>query len=129
MIGYVILGTGDLGRAAAFYDALLGAMGAKRLIDNGGMVAWGQSWEQPMVAVAVPEDGAPATPGHGALLALVQTARGEVDKLHAKAVALGAVDDSAPAFRGEEGEQGFYAGYCRDPDGNRLCLFFVGARA
>ena len=30
MIGYVTLGTNDLPRAAAFYDALLGEMGADR---------------------------------------------------------------------------------------------------
>ena len=31
MIGYVTLGTNDLPRAAAFYDALLAELGAKRL--------------------------------------------------------------------------------------------------
>ncbi|CAN5336636.1 VOC family protein [soil metagenome] len=128
MIGYVILGTSDLGRAAPFYDGLLGAEGAKRLIEAEGMIAWGKNWDKPMVAVAVPEDGAPATPGHGNLLALVQTSRARVDKLYAKAMALGAADDGAPAVRGAEGDQGFYAGYVRDLDGNRLCLFFLGAR-
>ena len=32
MIGYVTLGTNDLTRAAAFYDALLSEIGAKRSI-------------------------------------------------------------------------------------------------
>ena len=126
MIGYVIVGTNDLSRAAPFYDALLAGKGAKRLIEMPGMIAWGDNWDKPMVAVAVPEDGAPASPGHGHLVALVQTSRARVDKLHAKAIALGAVDDGAPAMRGAEKEQGFYAGYVRDLDGNRLCLFFLG---
>ena len=30
MIGYVTVGTNDLARAAGFYDALLGEIGAKR---------------------------------------------------------------------------------------------------
>jgi catechol 2,3-dioxygenase-like lactoylglutathione lyase family enzyme len=34
MIGYVTLGTNDLPRAAAFYDALLGEIGAKRMMEN-----------------------------------------------------------------------------------------------
>ena len=34
MIGYVCLGTNDLPRAAAFYDALLGEIGAKRLWES-----------------------------------------------------------------------------------------------
>ena len=33
MIGYVTLGTNDLPRAAAFYDELLGCLGATRLMD------------------------------------------------------------------------------------------------
>ena len=35
MIGYVTLGTNDLPRAAAFYDALLSEIGAKRLLPVG----------------------------------------------------------------------------------------------
>jgi catechol 2,3-dioxygenase-like lactoylglutathione lyase family enzyme len=34
MIGYVTLGTNDLKRAAAFYDALLGEIGAKRMMEE-----------------------------------------------------------------------------------------------
>ena len=33
MIGYVTLGTNDLPRALAFYDKLLGLLGAKRLME------------------------------------------------------------------------------------------------
>jgi catechol 2,3-dioxygenase-like lactoylglutathione lyase family enzyme len=40
MIGYVTLGTNDLKRAAAFYDALLGEIGAKRMMENDDFVAW-----------------------------------------------------------------------------------------
>ena len=41
VIGYVTLGTNDLPCAAAFYDALLAEMGAKRLWDFGNAIAWG----------------------------------------------------------------------------------------
>src|SRR4051812_37070307 len=43
MIGYVTLGTNDLPRAAAFYDALMAEIGAKRLYDFGRGIAWGVS--------------------------------------------------------------------------------------
>ena len=33
-MGYVMIGTNDLARAAAFYDDLLGSLGARRLIEN-----------------------------------------------------------------------------------------------
>jgi predicted lactoylglutathione lyase len=128
MIGYVTVGTNDIARAAAFYDSLFSEAGEKRLIDTSAMIAWGKTWEQPMFAIAVPEDGAPATPGHGTMVALLQTSRGKVDALHTRALSLGAVEESAPTLRGAQGDQGFYAGYCRDLDGNRLCLFFLGER-
>ncbi|MET0365694.1 MAG: VOC family protein [Sphingobium sp.] len=129
MIGYVTVGTNDLGRAAQFYDGLLGAMGEERLIDTRDFIAWGKSWEEPMFAVSLPGEGNPASPGHGGLVAMVQASRAQVDKHYAKALSLGAEADGAPSLRGEEGDQGFYAGYFRDPDGNRLCLFFVGPSA
>ena len=34
MIGYVTLGTNNLARAAAFYDALLAEIGAKRMMED-----------------------------------------------------------------------------------------------
>lgn len=43
-----------------------------------------------------------------------------VNKLHAKALELGAIDEGAPGPRGEDG---FYAGYFRDLDGNKLNAF------
>ncbi len=128
MIGYVRVGTNDLARAAAFYDALLGDMGAKRLIDTAGMIAWGRDWEQSLLAVGTASGDAPATPGHGALVALVQTSRKHVDRLHARAITLGARDGGAPALLGTEGDQGYYAGYLHDPDGNALCLYSLGPK-
>jgi len=40
MIGYVTLGTNDLDRAARFYDALLGEIGAGRFMQDDRFVAW-----------------------------------------------------------------------------------------
>ena len=40
MIGYVTLGTNDLEKAAAFYDALLGELGAKRMMETDSFIAW-----------------------------------------------------------------------------------------
>ncbi len=48
MIGYVTLGTNDIKRAAAFYDALLGEIGAKRSMDFDGFIMWGTKTGSPM---------------------------------------------------------------------------------
>ncbi len=46
-----------------------------------------------------------------------------MDRLHALALAHGGTDEGAP---GPRGDGGFYAGYFRDPDGNKLNAFTMG---
>ncbi len=120
MIGYVTLGTNDLDRAASFYDALLDVIGATRMMDEDGFVAWATTPEAPSIAATKPFDGQNATAGNGTMVALAVDTAEMVDRLHAKALELGAVDEGAP---GPRGEGGFYAGYFRDLDGNKLNAF------
>ncbi|WP_437622958.1 VOC family protein [Sorangium sp. So ce1151] len=123
MIGYVTLGTSDMERAARFYDALLGEIGATRLMTLEKMILWAVSPNRPALAVVLPFDGQPATVGNGVMVALVVDSPAQVDALHKKALELGGKDEGAPGPRG----QGFYGGYFRDLDGNKL-NFFTMAR-
>ena len=122
MIGYVTLGTNDLQRAAKFYDALLGELGAKRAMEMESFIAWATAPNTPMVSVIKPYDKKPATVGNGVMVALMVDSKAKVDALHKKALALGGKDEGAPGPRGD----GFYAGYFRDLDGNKLNAFFIG---
>jgi len=122
MIGYATLGTNDLPRAARFYDALLAEFGAKRAMEMERFIAWAAAPGAPMVAVAKPFDGKPATVGNGMMNALAARSKAQVDAIHHKALQLGGKDEGAPGPRGD----GFYAGYFRDLDGNKLNAFFVG---
>ena len=119
MIGYVTLGTNDLDRAAAFYDALFDTIGAGRLLDMETFVAWGTSMQSPSVSVIKPHDGNPATVGNGVMVAIAMDSPEKVNAFHAKALELGAADEGAPGQRWEN----FYAGYFRDLDGNKLNAF------
>ena len=123
MIGYVTLGTNDLPRAAAFYDALLAEIGAGRAMEMERFVMWGTAPEQPALAVILPYDGKAATVGNGGMTALLVDSTEKVDRLHAKALALGGTDEG-PA--GPRGDSGFYAGYFRDLDGNKLAVYCYG---
>ena len=122
MIGYVTLGTNDLPRAGAFYDALLADFGVKRLWDYEGGIGWGVSPDQPSLALMKPFDGNAATVGNGVMVGLTAKSSAQVDALYAKAIALGAKDEGPAGPRGKS----FYAGYFRDPDGNKLCFFCAG---
>ncbi|HSC98593.1 MAG TPA: VOC family protein [Casimicrobiaceae bacterium] len=122
MIGYVTLGTNDLPRAAAFYDALLAEIEAKRLWDFGNAIAWGVSPDKPSLGLTRPYDGKAATVGNGVMVALVVDSREKVDHVHRKALELGGSNEGAAGPRSET----FYAGYFRDLDGNKLSVFFMG---
>ncbi len=122
MIGYVTLGTNDIARAARFYDDLLSVMGAKRTMETEKFIAWGNNPKAPQLFVIKPADGNKATVGNGVMVALAARSTEEVDKVYNKAMSLGAKDEGPAGPRGG----GFYAGYFRDADGNKLCAFFMG---
>jgi catechol 2,3-dioxygenase-like lactoylglutathione lyase family enzyme len=123
MIGYVTLGTNDLDRAVAFYDELLAVLGARRFMeDPGHFVAWAVAPDKPAISVTRPYDGKPATVGNGVMVALAVTSKDMVHKVYDKAIALGAQDEGPAGPRFE----GFYAGYFRDLDGNKLNVFCMG---
>jgi predicted lactoylglutathione lyase len=60
--------------------------------------------------------------GYVTLGTLAASSKEQVDAVYAKALELGAKDEGAPGPRGD----GFYAGYFRDLDGNKLNAFFMG---
>ena len=126
MIGYVTLGTNDLPRAAKFYDALLAEIGAKRFMEEDRFIAWAVSPTQPSLGLCKPFNGQPATAGNGTMVSLVLDSNEKVDRVHAKALELGATDEGAA---GPRGDSGFYAGYFRDLDGNKLNVFCFTAKA
>ena len=117
MIGYVLLGTNDIGRAAAFYDALLGVIGAGRFMESERFIAWAVAPDKPSLGVCLPYDGKAASVGNGTMIALTVDSRDKVDAMYRKALELGAADEGKP---GPRGTSGFYAAYFRDLDGNKL---------
>jgi catechol 2,3-dioxygenase-like lactoylglutathione lyase family enzyme len=122
MIGYVTVGTNDLPRAVSFYTALLAELGASKLWSTDRMTAFGAAQGQPMIAVCTPFDGKKASAGNGTMVALAAPSREAVEKVHAKALALGGTDEGAPGDRGN----GFYGAYFRDLDGNKFVAFKIG---
>ncbi len=123
MIGYVTLGTADIARAAGFYDALLGELGAGRFMESDDFIAWAVSPDTPGLSVIKPHDGNPASVGNGAMVALSMKNPDQVDAFYAKAIELGGTDEGKPGPRGS----GFYAAYFRDLDGNKLNAFCMPA--
>ncbi len=121
MLGYVTLGTNNLSKSAAFYDALAKEMGASRTMETEKFIAWGAP-NSAMVFLIKPADGKPASVGNGVMAALAAKDPAQVDRVHKLAMSLGGKDEGAPGDRGG----GFYAAYFRDLDGNKLNIFHHG---
>ena len=122
MIGYVTVGTNDLPRAAKFYDALAAEMGTGRMMEFDSFIAWGTPGGGAGIAATAPFDGQAATVGNGVMVALEAADQAQVARLHAIALEQGGSDEGAP---GPRGDGGVYAGYFRDPDGNKLAAFVM----
>jgi catechol 2,3-dioxygenase-like lactoylglutathione lyase family enzyme len=121
MIGYLTLGTNDIGRAAAFYDAVLGELGGKRWMEMDSFVAWRSDGPGAALSVIKPNDGNPATVGNGVMPAIAADSEDAVERVYRKAIELGGSDEGAPGPRGDN----FYAAYFRDLDGNKVGVFFA----
>ena len=123
MIGYVTVGTNDLGVAARFYDAIAAEMCVGRMMEFDNFIAWGTPGGAAGIAATKPFDGNAASVGNGVMVAFEAKDQAQVDRLYAIALAHGGTDEGPP---GPRGDSGFYAGYFRDPDGNKLNAFVMG---
>lgn len=121
MIGYVTLGTNDLQRGAKFYDKLAGLLDTPRMMEFDTFIAWGKPGGAAGIGLTKPFNGEAASVGNGVMVALAARDRAHVDEIYRVAMENGATDEGAPGERGG----GFYAGYFRDPDGNKLNAFVM----
>ena len=122
MIGYVTLGTNDIARAAAFYDAIAADLGTGRMMEAENYIAWGTPGGAAGVATMRPFDGNAASVGNGVMVALEAKDQDQVQRLYDIALAHGGTCEGPPGLRGG----GFFAAYFRDPDGNKLNAYVMG---
>jgi catechol 2,3-dioxygenase-like lactoylglutathione lyase family enzyme len=123
MIGYITVGADDMAGAERFYSAFLLALGY-RLEHHHGDLSYisDHSTARPDFYVKAPFDGRPATSGNGVMIAFEARNQTQVRDLHAAALAAGGSDEGQPGFRAAYG-QGFFVGYLRDPQGNKIALY------
>ena len=124
MLAFTMIGTNDLKKSAAFYDALIAEMGGKRAVDLGDAILYAGPDGGPLFAITEPADGNAATVGNGTMIALAAPDAESVSRWHAKAIELGAQNGGDPGAR-ERGPLKFDAAYFRDLDGNKLNFFHL----
>ncbi|HTP21680.1 MAG TPA: VOC family protein [Solirubrobacteraceae bacterium] len=114
MIDHIGFEVSDLERSGQFYDAVLYALGARRMVQSEHVVAYGVNGPQLWIVVR----GRPPGPGYGHV-ALRASGKAAVDAAYAGGLANGGTDDGAPGMRPQYGQR-YYAAYLRDPDGLRV---------
>ena len=118
MFSHIMIGTNDLNRAKAFYDALLGTLG----VPAGFVDRHRVFWRTPTgtFSVSLPIDGKPATIANGGTIGFACQSAEQVQAWHATGLANGATSiEDPPGIR--EGGAKLYLAYLRDPDGNKIC--------
>lgn len=117
IVSHVSIGTNHFERAVAFYDKVMQALGARRVMEHPGAVAYGKLY--PEFWVQTPVDGQPASTGNGTHFGFVAVSKEAVHAFHEAALAAGAQDNGAPGPRPEY-SAAYYGCFVRDPDGHKI---------
>ena len=116
MIDHVSIGVRDLARAAAFYDAVLAALGLGRLREKPATIGYGKAYPEFWINVRPDRS---ITADTGLHICLRAPGTQAVDAFHAAALQAGGVSDGAPGLRPEYHDR-YYAAFVVDPDGNKI---------
>ena len=119
MFSHVMIGTNDLEKAKAFYDALLGTLD----VPPGRVDRYRVFYRTKTgtFAVTKPIDGKPASHANGGTLGFAASSPEQADAWHAAGIANGGTScEDPPGVREGSGVK-LYIAYLRDPDGNKLC--------
>ncbi|MBB5204046.1 catechol 2,3-dioxygenase-like lactoylglutathione lyase family enzyme [Inhella inkyongensis] len=123
MLHHLSFATADLARSGAFYDAVLGALGYRRVFEAATAVGYGLVTDEDQFCLKLRHPVTP--PGPGFHLAFAAPSRAAVDAFHAAALAQGGQDNGAPGLRPDYGPT-YYAAFVIDPDGHRIEAVFKG---
>lgn len=119
MIDHITFGVSDFEKSTAFYDAVFGPLGVRRLFDvpmehSGGVKVTGYGDDRPWFWLA--EENATTGLMH---IAFEAKKHAEVDAFYAAALRAGGQDNGPPGYRPHYHED-YYAAFVFDPDGHNI---------
>ena len=117
MIHHVSLGSNDVARSRAFYDAVLAVLGLRLLKATDGSADYGVS--SVMFSIETPVDGKPASAGNGVHIAFAAGGQAMVNEFHGVALRHGGTDAGPPGLRPQY-DLNYYGAFVLDPDGNKV---------
>ena len=125
MFSHMMVGSNDLEKSKAFYDATFKALGGREAItDPKGRLIYLHNGGT--FLVTPPIDGQPATHANGGTIGFAAENPEQADAWHAAGVAAGGTPIEDPPGWREGGGMKLYLAYLRDPDGNKICAMCRG---
>lgn len=120
MYSHMMVGSNDIARSKAFYDATFAAVGGNPGIqDDKGRLIY--MYNGGLFLVTKPIDGQAATPGNGMTIGIAMDTPEQANAWHAAGVAAGGTAIEDPPGVRDGATMTLYLAYLRDPDGNKLC--------
>lgn len=127
MMSHTSVGTNRFDEAIVFYDQVLVTIGAKRIMEVPGAVAFGKVY--PEFWVQIPHDEQSAGVANGVHFSFLARSKDEVDAFWNAAIEAGATPDGEPGPRPHYGEP-YYGCFMRDLDGHKIeAMFWDGSKA
>ena len=119
MFSHVMIGTNDLDKAKAFYDALLGTLEVRPARVDGHRIFY--ITKTGVFSVSKPINGQPATSANGGTIGFACNSPEQVQAWHAAGIANGGTSCEDPPGVREANVGKLYLAYLRDLDGNKIC--------
>jgi catechol 2,3-dioxygenase-like lactoylglutathione lyase family enzyme len=120
MLHHVSVGVTDVARAGRFYDAVLGALGYKRVADySPGAIAYGKSKDKPEFWVGLPHNQGLPSVGNGTHVGFIAKSKAQIEKFHDEALKAGGSNGGEPGPRPDYGPA-YYGAFIYDLDGNKI---------
>jgi catechol 2,3-dioxygenase-like lactoylglutathione lyase family enzyme len=117
IMSHVSIGTNNVEASLSFYDRALAPLGAKRILEHPGAIAYGKQY--PEFWVHTPHDGKRASVGNGTHIGFSAASKQAVDEFYRAAIDAGAKDEGRPGPRVDYGAP-YYGCFVRDPDGHKI---------
>lgn len=124
MLNHVMVGSNDIEKSKAYYNAVLGVLGAGEPMVNvadTGHTRLFYIHDGSTFCVSEPINDQPATPANGATIGFKCASPEQVKEIHDVAIANGGATLEAPPGPRHNAMGTLYLSYFSDPDGNKIC--------
>jgi len=124
MFSHIMVGSNDIQKSKAFYNAILTVIGAEaptERINDKGKARVIYAHKGSIFSIAEPINGEPVSSSNGSTIGFVCDSPEKIQEFHDVAIAHGGTSVEDPPGLRENNYGSTYLCYFRDPDGHKIC--------